>query len=138
MRKRCYSRLCRRARLIRRCHFASFVAYGEKLAFSLFIGTDILRAHRAVLTLDKRAPVRLRNRECFICRKQRTKLPVVSPPAFISAFTACSAVIEPCTATFIRGRGPSVLRREANVAVKPIASLLEHFGCAALPSSIAR
>ena len=51
----------------------------EGLAFPLLIGTDILCAHRAVLTLDETAPVRLRDRECPICREQRTELPVVSP-----------------------------------------------------------
>ena len=34
----------------------------DGLTFPLIIGTDILRAHRAVLTLDKSAPVRLRVR----------------------------------------------------------------------------
>ena len=41
----------------------------EGLAFSFLIGTDILRAHNAVLTLDETAPVRLRRRECSICRE---------------------------------------------------------------------
>ena len=41
----------------------------EGLAFSLLIGTDILRAPGAVLTLDETAPVRLRRRECSICRE---------------------------------------------------------------------
>ena len=36
----------------------------EGLAFPLLIGTDILRAHRAVFTLDETAPVRFRDREC--------------------------------------------------------------------------
>ena len=35
----------------------------EGLAFLLLIGTEILRAHRADLTLDETAPVRLRDRE---------------------------------------------------------------------------
>ena len=35
----------------------------EGLAFSLLIGTDIMRAHGAVLTLDESAPVRLHIRE---------------------------------------------------------------------------
>ena len=65
----------------------------EGLAFPLLIGTDILRAHRAVITLDETAPVRLRDRECPICRVQRTKLPVESPSAPLSACGACSAVI---------------------------------------------
>ena len=97
----------------------------ERLAFPLLIGTDILRAHRAVITLVETAPVRLRDRECPICREQLTELPVVSPSAPLSACRACSAVIEPCTAAFIRARGPSVLCREANVAAKSLASLLE-------------
>ena len=47
----------------------------EGLAFPLIIGTDILRAHRAVLTLDESAPVRLRVRVCAVCAKQRTASP---------------------------------------------------------------
>ena len=43
----------------------------EGLAFPLIIGTDILRAHGAVLTLDESAPVRLRVRECAFCSEQR-------------------------------------------------------------------
>ena len=43
----------------------------EGLAFFLLIGTDILRAHGAVLTLDESAPVRLRVRECAVCREER-------------------------------------------------------------------
>ena len=49
----------------------------KEVAFPLLIGTDILRAHRAVITVYETAPVRLRDRECPICREQRTKLPVV-------------------------------------------------------------
>ena len=40
----------------------------EGLPFPLIIGTDILRAHRAVLTLDESAPMRLQIRECAVCR----------------------------------------------------------------------
>ena len=43
----------------------------EGLAFPLIIGTDILRAHGALLTLDESAPVRLRVRECAVCREER-------------------------------------------------------------------
>ena len=57
----------------------------EGLAFPLIIGTDILRAHRVVLTLDKSAPVRLQIRDCAVCRKQRT-----ASPAEPSA-SACAA-----------------------------------------------
>ena len=47
----------------------------ENLAFPLIINTDILRAHRAVLTLDESAPVRLQIREYAVCREQRTASP---------------------------------------------------------------
>ena len=47
----------------------------EGLAFPLIIGTDILRAHRVVLTLDESAPVRLRVRVCAVCTEQRTASP---------------------------------------------------------------
>ena len=47
----------------------------ENLAFPLIIGTDILRAHRAVLTLDESAPVRLRVRVCAVCCEQHTASP---------------------------------------------------------------
>ena len=47
----------------------------EGLAFHLIIGTDIWRAHRAVLTLDKSAPVRLQIRKCAVCLEQRTASP---------------------------------------------------------------
>ena len=47
----------------------------EGLAFPLIIGTDILRAHRAALTLDESAPVRLRVRLCAVCTEQRTASP---------------------------------------------------------------
>ena len=54
------------------------------LAFPLIIGTDILRAYRAVLTLDESEPVRLQIREIAICRKQRTASPA-KPLAFARA-----------------------------------------------------
>ena len=47
----------------------------ERLAFPFIIGTDILRAYRAVLTLDVSAPVRLQIRKCAVCREQRTASP---------------------------------------------------------------
>ena len=47
----------------------------EGLAFPLIIGTNILRAHRAVLTLDESAPVQLRVRVCAVCAEQRTASP---------------------------------------------------------------
>ena len=47
----------------------------EGLGFPLIIGRDILRAHRAVLTLDESAPVRLQIHECAVCREQRTASP---------------------------------------------------------------
>ena len=47
----------------------------EGLGFPLIIGMDILRAHRAVLTLDESAPVRLRVRVCAVCGEQRTASP---------------------------------------------------------------
>ena len=47
----------------------------ERLAFPVIIGTDILRAHGAVLALDESAPVRLRVRVCAVCREQRTASP---------------------------------------------------------------
>ena len=106
----------------------------EGLAFSLLIGTDILRTHGAVLTLDETATVRLRNRKCSICREQRTDSPAAPPLAFLTACSACSAVIEPCTATFIRVRAPTALCKESNVAIEPLASLLDKHVCAALPS----
>ena len=43
-------------------------------------------------------------------------------------------MIEPCTAAFIRVRVPQALCKELNVAVVPLASLLEKYGCAADPS----
>ena len=106
----------------------------EGLAFPLLIGTDILCAHGAVLTLDETAPVRLRNRECSICREQRTDSPAAPPSVPLTACAACSAVIEPCTAAFIRVRALTVLCKESNVAFEPHASLLDKHGCAALPS----
>ena len=105
----------------------------EGLAFPLLIGTDIPRSHRAVLTLYETAPVRLRNRECPICKEQRTELPAVSSPAPLTACAACSAIIEPCTAAFIRVLAPSALRKQVNLAAEPIASLLEKLGCAVIP-----
>ena len=53
----------------------------EGLAFPLIIGTEILRAHLTVLTIDESAPVRLQMRECAVCREQGT-----ASPADTSAF----------------------------------------------------
>ena len=106
----------------------------EGLAFSLLIGTDILHAQGAVLTLDETAPVRLQSRECSICREQRTDSPAALFLVPLTACAACSVVIEPCTAAFIRVRAPTALCKESNVAVEPLASLLDKHGCATLPS----
>ena len=106
----------------------------EGLAFSLLIVTDILRANSVVLTLDEASPVRLRNRECFICREHRTESPTAPPLASRTACAACSVAIEPCTAGFIRVRVSTALCKLSNVAVEPLASLLDKHGCAALPS----
>ena len=106
----------------------------EGLAFPLLISTDILRVHGAVLTLYETAPVLLRNRECPICCEQRTDSPAAQLPAPLIACLACSVVIEPFTADFIRVRAPTALCKESNVAVEPLASLLDKHGCTVLPS----
>ena len=53
----------------------------EGLAFSLVIGTDILRPHGAMLTLDECVSLQLRTRVCDMCREQRTDPPAKSPSA---------------------------------------------------------
>ena len=53
----------------------------EGLAFPLLIGTDILRPHGAMLTLDESAPLRLRTRVCDVCQEQRIDPPAESPSA---------------------------------------------------------
>ena len=56
------------------------------------------------------------------------------PLAPLTTGSACSAVIEPCTAAFIRVKAPNALCKELNIYAKPIASLLEKHGCAAVTS----
>ena len=107
------------------------------LAFSFLIGTDILCAHGSVLTLDVTTPVRLQSRQCSICRKERSDSPAALSLAPITSCAACSVVIEPCKAAFIRVCAPTALCKQSNVAVKPLASLLCKHGCAALPSVFA-
>ena len=109
----------------------------EGLAFPLLLGTDILRPRGAMLTLDESVPLRLRTRVCGICREQRTDLLSEPPSAPLTACAASKAVIEPCTAAFIRVRMPRALRDVFIVAVEPLASLLEDKGCAVLPSVLA-
>ncbi len=65
----------------------------KSFAFPLFINTDILYAHGAIVTLDETAPVRLRNRKYSIFCEQRTNLLAALPLAPLTAFAACSAVI---------------------------------------------
>ena len=78
--------------------------------------------------------MRLRSRECSICRDQRTDSPAAPLLAPFTACAACSVVIEPCTAAFIRVRASRALCNESNVAVEPLASLLDKHGCGVLPS----
>ena len=63
-----------------------------------------------------------------------TDSPAAQPLAPLTACAACSVVIEPCTAAFIRVRAPTPLCTESNVAIEPLASLLDKHGCATLPS----
>ena len=67
----------------------------EGLAFPFIIGTDILRAHRAVLMLDESAPVRLRVRVCAVCGEQRT-----ASPAEPSSSTRAAPCLQYCAARF--------------------------------------
>ena len=90
-----------------------------------------------MLTLDESAPLRLRTRVCDICREQRTDLLAEPPSASLTACAASKAVIEPCTAAFIRVRMPRTLRDVLTVDTKPLASLLKTQGCAVLPSVLA-
>ena len=90
-----------------------------------------------MLTLDESAHLRLRTSECDICGEQRTDQLAEPPSASLTAHAACKAVIEPCTAAFIRVRMPRALRDVPNVAVEPLASLLEMHGCAVLHSLLA-
>ena len=66
----------------------------EGLAFAL-VGTDILRSHRAVLTLDESAFVRLRVRVCDVCGEQRT-----AKPAEPSSSTLTAPCPQYCAARF--------------------------------------
>ena len=102
--------------------------------FPFLIGTDICRPHGALVALNESGPVRLRTRDCDVCREQRTQSPADPPSAPITACAAFQAVIEPCTAVFIRVRVPNVLGKESNISVKSLSSRLEEYGCAALPS----
>ena len=72
----------------------------EGLAILLIIGTDILRAHRAVLTLDELAPVRLRVRVCAVCGEKRTASPAdpssSTRAARLPTVLRDSAVFAPC------------------------------------------
>ena len=54
------------------------------LAFPFLIGTDILRAHGAVLKLDESAPVRQRIRECAVCHEQSTEPRLLTRPTSTS------------------------------------------------------
>ena len=92
----------------------------DGLAFSILNGSDILRANGAVFTLDESAPLQLRNRECTICREQRIDLLAAPPAAPLTACAACSVVIVPCTAAFIRVRAIIALFNESNVASSPL------------------
>ena len=109
----------------------------EGLAFPLLLGTDILRPHGAMLTLEESAPLRLRTRVCDFYREQRTDLFAEPPSPPLTACAASKAVIEPCTAAFIQVRMPRALRDVNNVAVEPLASILEDKGCAVLLSVLA-
>ena len=66
----------------------------EGLAFPFLIGTDILRAHGAILTLDESAPVRLRIRKCVVCHEQLTESFSDSPFVPLTACAACNDVIK--------------------------------------------
>ena len=109
----------------------------EGLAFFLLLGTDILWLHGAMLTLDESVPLRLRTRMCDICLEQRTDQLAEPPSASLTACEASKAVIKHCTAAFIRVQMPRALRDVFNIAVEPLASLLEDKGCAVLPSVLA-
>lgn len=106
----------------------------EELAFPLLIGTDILQLHGAMFKLDETVPLRLRVPVCDVCCVQRTDLPADPPRVPLTACAATKAVFEPCTSAFIRVRVPCALCKEPNVAVKPLAALLEKDCSAALPS----
>ena len=109
----------------------------EGLTFPLLFGTDILRPHGTMLTLDESAPLRLRTRVYNIYREQRTDLLADPPSAPLTACAASKAVIKPCMAALIRVRVPRALRDVTNVAVEQLASLFEDRGCAVLPSVLA-
>ena len=87
-----------------------------------------------MFTLDKSALLRLRTRECDVCRVQPTVSPADPPRAPLTACAASKAVIEACIAAFTRVRVPQALYKEQNIAVEPLALLLEEYGCAAVPS----
>ena len=87
-----------------------------------------------MFTFDNSAPLRLRTRECDVCREQRTDSPADPPHAPLTACAAYEAVIELCTAALIRVRVLQALCTEPNIAVEPLTSLLKEYGCAAVPS----
>ena len=80
------------------------------LAFPLLLIINILWRHSAMVTLDESTSLRLRTCVCDICREQRTDQLAEPPSASLTACAAYKAVIEPCTAAFIRVRMGRALR----------------------------
>ena len=104
----------------------------EGLAFSLLIGTDIIKPHDVMLLPNKPIPLRLRTPVCDVCQEQRTNVSGESSSVPLIACAVFKLVIEPYTAALVQVRMPRELRDFPNITTEPLASQLEDHGCAAL------
>ena len=88
----------------------------ESLAFPLIIGTYILRAYGAVLTLDESASLRLRERECAVCREERIA-------SSAKPFSAAGAVHLPPVLHAVNPLPPQAPPRQARAPPHPFPDL---------------
>ena len=103
------------------------------LSFPILVGTDILRAHSATMSLGDVVPFRLNARVCDVCLEQRTELLREYLCAPFAVCTTDPVTIPPRTAALVQERvPPPEIQQSPSIAVEPLESAILKFECATL------
>ena len=109
----------------------------ESLPFAVLVGMDILRPHRAVVSVGEPEAVRFEASTCNVCLEHRAPaIPVAQNLTSMVATVLDDTVLARNSASIVKVRLPSALLTSQIFAVEPLSSLQLSSVSAALPSVI--
>lgn len=116
---------------------ACFLLVVTDLSFPIIVGTNILQANSATMSLGDAVMLRLNAGVCDVCREQLTELSLEFWCTPSAVCTTDFFTIPSRTAPLVQLRVPSEIYQSPSVAVVPRGSAILKFGCATLSSMFA-